>query len=127
MSDLAFDLAPEVRTPAVDEAANAVGRVYVAAELTPIGTKSVNMQMNALQLPLLTAGYVGFGVDVAIRTDDVTAYYIDAPLSGRAVSRWRAGGLVETTIGSVAVFTPGTPCVLDWSDACGQICLTVSA
>ena len=28
----------------------ALGRVYVAAELTPIGTKSVNMHMNALQL-----------------------------------------------------------------------------
>jgi AraC-like DNA-binding protein len=126
MSDLAFDLAPEVRTTDVDEAADALGRVYVAAELTPIGTKSVNMQMNALQLPLLTAGYLGFGVDVTIRADDVTAYYIDAPLSGRAVSRWRDGGLVKTTTGSVAVFTPGTPCVLDWSGDCGQICLKVS-
>jgi AraC-like DNA-binding protein len=126
MSEVAFGLAPEVRTTDVDEAANAVGRVYVAAELTPIGTKSVNMQMNALQLPLLTAGYVGFGVDVAIRTDDVTAYYVDAPLSGRAVSRWRDGVLLKTTIGSVAVFTPGTPCVLDWSGDCGQICLKVS-
>ncbi|MGC2797632.1 MAG: AraC family transcriptional regulator [Mycobacterium sp.] len=126
MSELAFDLAPEVRTTDVDEAADALGRLYVAAELTPIGTKSVNMQMNALQLPLLTAGYLGFGVDVTIRADDVTAYYIDAPLSGRAVSRWRDGGLVRTTTGSVAVFTPGTPCVLDWSGDCGQVCLKVS-
>lgn len=126
MSEVAFDSAPEFRTTDVDEAADAVGRVYVDAELTPIGAKSVNMQMNALQLPLLTAGYVGFGADVAIRADDVTAYYIDAPLSGRALSRWRDGGLVETTSGSVAVFTPGTPCVLDWSADCGQICLKVS-
>src|ERR1700744_3058708 len=126
MSEVAFDSAPKFRTTDVDEAADALGRVYVAAELTPIGTKPVNMQMNALQLPLLTAGYLSFGVDVAIRADDVTAYYIDAPLSGTAVSRWRDGGLVETTIGSVAVFTPGTPCVLDWSGDCGQICLKVS-
>jgi AraC-like DNA-binding protein len=126
MTELAFGLAPEVRTTDVDEAADALGRVYVAAELTPIDTKSVNMQMNALQLPLLTAGYLGFGADIAIRADDVTAYYIDAPLSGRAVSRWRDGGLVKTTAGSAAVFTPGTPCVLDWSADCGQICLKVS-
>ena len=126
MSEVAFDLAPEFRTTDVDEAADALGRVYVAAELSPTGTKSVNMQMNALQLPLLTAGYLSFGVDVAIRADDVTAYYIDAPLSGRAVSRWRDGGFVKATIGSVAVFTPGTPCVLDWSGDCGQICLKVS-
>src|ERR1700730_10334527 len=126
MTELVFDLAPEVRTTDVDEAADALARVFVSAKLTPIDTKSVNMQMNALQLPLLTAGYLGFGADIAIRADDVTAYYIDAPLSGRAVSRWRDGGLVKTTTGSVAVFTPGTPCVLDWSGDCGQVCLKVS-
>jgi AraC-like DNA-binding protein len=126
MTELAFGLAPEVRTTDVDEAAAVLGRVYVAAQLTPIDTKSVNMRMNALQLPLLTAGYLGFGADIAIRADDVTAYYIDAPLSGSAVSRWRDGELVTTTTGSVAVFTPGTPCVLDWSGDCRQLCLKVS-
>jgi AraC-like DNA-binding protein len=126
LTESAFDLAPEVRTTDIDEAANALGRVYVAAELTLKDTKSVNMQMNALQLPLLTAGYLGFGADITIRANDVTAYYIDVPLSGRAVSRWRDGGLVSTTTGSVAVFTPGTPCALDWSGDCGQICLKVS-
>ena len=56
MSELAFDLAPEVRTTDVDEAADALGRVYVAAELTPIDTKSVNMQMNALAAPPVDRG-----------------------------------------------------------------------
>ncbi|HET9892422.1 MAG TPA: hypothetical protein VFQ42_18165, partial [Mycobacterium sp.] len=126
MTELPFDLAPEVRATDVDEAADALGRVYVNAELIPNKTNSVNMQMNAVQLPLITAGYLGFGADITIRADDVTAYYIDAPLSGRAVSRWRDGGLIKTTTGSLAVFTPGTPCMLDWSGDCGQICLKVS-
>ncbi|ORW41743.1 hypothetical protein AWB90_20915 [Mycobacterium paraense] len=126
LTELPFNRAPEVRTTDVEEAADALGRVYVTAELIPNTNKSVNMQMNALQLPLLTAGYLGFGADITIRADDVAAYYIDAPLSGRAVSRWRDGELVKTTTGSVAVFTPGTPCVLDWSGDCGQICLKVS-
>src|SRR6202047_3173286 len=99
MAESAFDLATEVRTTDIDEAAEALGRVYVAAELTPMDTKSVNMHMNALQLPLLTAGYLGFGADIAIRADDVTAYYIDAPLSGGAVSRGGAGGLVKRAVG----------------------------
>ena len=99
MTELAFDLAPEVRTTDIDEAADALGRVYVAAELTPNDTKSVNMQMNALQLPLLTAGYLGFGADISIRANDVTAYYIDAPISGRAVSRWRDGEFVNDDSG----------------------------
>jgi AraC-like DNA-binding protein len=125
MYEPAFDLAPEFRTTDVEEAADALGRVYVSAELTPIRNNSVNMQMNALQLPLLTAGYLTFGGGVAIQADDVTAYYIDAPLSGRAMNSWRDGGLVETTTGSVAIFTPGTPCVLDWSADCGQVCLKI--
>lgn len=83
MSKLAFDLAPEVQTTDVDEAADALARVYVDAELTPIGTKSVNMKMNAVQLPLLTAGYLGFGADISIRADDVTDYYIDAQYPAR--------------------------------------------
>lgn len=126
MTELAFDLAPEVRTTDVDEATDALGRVYVAADLRLIGGKSVNMAMRAVQLPLFTAGYLGFGADIAIRADDVSAYYIDTPLSGLAVSRWSDGGLVKTTTGSFAVFTPGTPCVLDWSADCAQICLKVS-
>lgn len=113
MTELPFELAPEVRATDVDEAASALDRVYVNAELVPNETKSVNMQMNALQLPLMTAGYLGFGADVTIRANEVTAYYIDAPLSGRAVNRWRDGERVKTRPGSVAVFTPGTPCVLD--------------
>ncbi|WP_068176398.1 AraC family transcriptional regulator [Mycobacterium sp. UM_CSW] len=126
MTELPFDLAPEVRTTDIDEAASALGRVYVTAELVPNKTNSVGMHMNAAQLPLITAGYLGFGADVTVRANDVTAYYIDAPLSGSAVNRWRDGELVKTTTGSVAVFTPGTPCVLDWSGDCGQICLKVS-
>ena len=126
MTELAFNVAPEVRTTDVDEAANALGRVYVAAELTPSGSESMNMQMKALQLPLITVGHLGFGVDIAIRADDVTAYYFDAPLSGKAASRWRDGGAVATTTGTVAIFTPGTPCVLDWSADCHQLCVKVS-
>ena len=126
MTESSFNVATEVRTTDVDQAADALGRMYVDARLTPIDTKSVNMQMKALQLPLLTAGYLGFGVDIAIHADEVPAYYIDAPLSGSSVSRWRDGGLVKTTTGSVAVFTPGTPCLLDWSRDCSQVCLKVS-
>ncbi|UXA10399.1 hypothetical protein KXD97_19995 [Mycobacterium sp. SMC-8] len=49
-----------------------MGRFYVAAELAPTGTTAVNMQMKALQLPMVTVGQVGFGVDIEIRADEVT-------------------------------------------------------
>lgn len=125
MTEVPFDQAAEVRTTDVDEATDAVGRIYVAAELAPVDTATVNMQMKALQLPMVTVGNVGFGVDIEIRAADVCAYYIDAPLSGRAMNRWRDGESVYTTTGAVAVFTPGTPCLLAWSADCDQVCVKV--
>jgi AraC-like DNA-binding protein len=121
-----FDLSPKVHVTDLDEATEELCRVYVSADIRPIGVNRVNMRMNAFQLPLLTAGYLNFGVDIAIRADEVSAYYIDVPLSGRAVNRWRDGNQVVTASGSAAVFTPGTPILLDWSSDCGQICLKVS-
>jgi AraC-like DNA-binding protein len=125
MTEAPFGHTADVRTTDVDEATDAVGRFYVAAELDPIRTAAVNMQMKALQLPLVTVGSVGFGVDIDIRADDVTAYYIDAPLSGAATNRWRDGTSVHTTAGAVAVFTPGTPCRLAWSADCDQLCVKI--
>ncbi len=118
--------AAEVRTTDVDEATDVVGRFYVAAELAPTGTTAVKMQMKALQLPMVTVGQVGFGVDIEIRADEVTAYYIDVPLSGSAVNRWRDGESVHTTTGAAALFSPGAPCLLDWSADCHQICVKIS-
>ncbi|MEW5809741.1 MAG: AraC family transcriptional regulator [Actinomycetota bacterium] len=103
-----------------------MGRFYVAAELAPVDTATVNLQMKALQLPMVTVGDVGFGVDIEIRADDVTAYYIDAPVSGSAMNRWRDGESVSTSTGAVAIFTPGVPCRLSWSADCDQVCLKVS-
>lgn len=126
MTELASDQEAEIRTTDVDEATDALGRFYVAAELAPADTTAMDMQMKALQLPMVTVGHVGFGVDIEIRADDVTAYYIDAPLTGSAVNRWRDGECVLTTMGAVAIFTPGTPCLLDWSADCEQVCVKVS-
>jgi AraC-like DNA-binding protein len=120
------DTAAEIRTTDVDEATDAVGRIYVDAELAPIESATVNMQMTALQLPMVTVGKVGFGADIEIRAPDVTAYYIDAPMSGSALNRWPDGMTVHTTAGAVAIFTPGMPCRLDWSADCDQICIKVS-
>lgn len=126
MTAVPFEQAAEVRTTDVDEATDAVGRFYVAAELAPTDTATVNMQMTALQLPMVTVGNVGFGVEIEIRAGDVTAYYIDAPLSGSAINRWYDGKSVHTTTGTVAIFTPGTPCLLAWSADCDQVCVKVS-
>lgn len=51
-----------------------------------------------MEFAILTAGYLGFGADVSIKAD-VSAYYIDTPLSGSAINRWRGGRLEKITAG----------------------------
>ena len=121
-----FDSSPRIQTTDVDEATDVLSRVYLPVTLRPVGSSSLNMDLKAEELPMLTAGYLHFGTDVCIRGDDIPAYYIEAPLSGTAVNVWRDGRLEKTTAGSAAVFTPGMPVDLNWSGDCREICIKVT-
>jgi AraC-like DNA-binding protein len=123
--DLLFAGCPQARTKDVDEASHALAQIYTAASIQPLGLAKFDMRLNAVQLPALTAGYLHFGTDVSIRVDEVGAYFIDAPLTGMAVNRWHDGRFERTAAGSLAVFTPGMPCELDWSSDCGQVCIKI--
>ncbi|MCW2587615.1 MAG: AraC family transcriptional regulator, partial [Mycobacterium sp.] len=121
-----FDSSPRIQTTDVDEATDVLSRVYLPVKLRPAGSNSLDMDLKAEELTMLTAGYLHFGTDVTIRGDDVPAYYIEAPLSGTAVSLWRDGQLERTTAGSAVVFTPGAPVDLTWSGDCREICIKVT-
>lgn len=124
--DPAFNSFPELTAGDVDHAADIVTRVFVPATVNAIGTTRLDLRVNVVQLPALTAGQLCFGADVDIRIDDVSDYYIDIPLTGQAVNRWRDGRLEKTSAGMAAVFSPGTPCDLGWSADCQQVCIKVS-
>ena len=126
MADLMFGSSPMVLTTDVDEATDALCRVYAQAQINPIRSTRVNMRMNAVQFPTFGAGCLHFGADVSIQAEDVSAYYIDTPLCGEAVTRWRDGYSQKTGLGSAAVLSPGTPCEIGWSGDCDQIYLKVS-
>ena len=121
-----FDSSPRIQTTDVDEATDVLSRVFLPINLRSARSDSLDMDLRAEELPMLTAGYVHFGTDVCIRGDDVPAYYIEAPLSGTAVNVWRDGRLEKTTAGSAAVFTPGMPVDLNWSGDCREICIKVT-
>jgi hypothetical protein len=75
----------------------------------------------------LTVGYVHFGADVAVRTAEVNAYYVNIPVSGSVVNRWPDDRQeTPTTSGSAAVFTPGTPAEITWPVDCGQLAIKIS-
>ncbi|MDT7737238.1 MAG: hypothetical protein QOK09_607 [Mycobacterium sp.] len=126
MADLVFGSSPAVLTTDVDEATDALCRVYAQAHINPIRSTRVNMRMNAVQLPRFSAGCIHFGADVFMQAEDFSAYYIDTPLCGEAVTRWRDGYSQKTGLGSAAVLSPGTPCEIGMSSDCDQIYLKVS-
>lgn len=125
-SDVMFSASPRTQTGDADEACDILSRVFLPVSLQRTGDKPLAMHMAAVELPMLTAGYIHFGTDVFIGGEDVPAYYIEAPLSGVARNAWRDGRMVETRVGSAAVFSPGMPVDLDWSTECREICLKIS-
>lgn len=125
---LNFGTAPTVRTDDVDEARDLLGRAYLPLDIDPIGRSALDLQMNATDLGVLTAGYIHFGGEVRLRAADVHAYHVDIPLSGRATNAW-GDGHRDTAVASVsaAIFMPDMPVDLEWSPDCGQICLMIPA
>jgi hypothetical protein len=88
VGELRFWSAPPVQTSDVDEAREVLEAAYLPLEVNPVGRDPLDMRMNALQLPLLTAGYIHFGGEVKLRAPDVRSYHIDIPLSGHAINSW---------------------------------------
>jgi AraC-like DNA-binding protein len=114
-----------LHTADVDEATAALARIYIAAQIEPVGVDRLNVQLNAVELPSLTAGYCSFGSDVHAQATEIDDYYINIPLSGDAVNCWADGQQIRTDTRSAAIFTPGTPAAIAWSGTCGQLCIKI--
>jgi hypothetical protein len=91
VGELRFWSAPPLQTSDVDEAREVLEAAYLPLEVNPVGRDPLDMRMNAVQLPLLTAGYIHFGGEVKLRAPDVRSYHIDIPLSGHAINSWDDG------------------------------------
>jgi AraC-like DNA-binding protein len=116
------------QTSDVDVARQLLGEAYLPLEVEPVGLGPLDLHMNAVRLPVMTAGYVSFGGEVKLRGDEVDSYHIDVPLTGHAVNTWDDGQRQVAVAGqSAGVFMPGIPVDIGWSPGCGQICLMLSA
>jgi hypothetical protein len=123
--DLTFRSSHPVHTTDIAEATEIVSRTYLPTSLVLTGNGRLNLRMNAIQLPALTAGIVHFGADIVVQAAEVGHYFVNVPLSGWAVNRWMDGHRETTSVGSAAVFSPGTPVAVTWSGDCGQLCMKV--
>jgi AraC-like DNA-binding protein len=126
--ELRLRSAPPVQTSDVDEARELLEAAYLPLQVNPVGRDPMDLRMNAVQLPLLTAGYIHFGGEVKLRAPDVRSYHIDIPLSGHAINSWDDGQQqIAAACVSGGIFMPGIPTDIAWSSGCHQICLMIPA
>jgi AraC-like DNA-binding protein len=115
-----------LHTTDVAEATDLIARLYIPTRLTPVGRGRLNLRMNAIELPALTAGILHFGAGIVVHAAEVGHYFVNIPLSGWAVNRWMDGMSETTTVRSAAVFSPGTSATVTWSGDCEQLCIKVA-
>jgi AraC-like DNA-binding protein len=117
-----------VRTGDVDEAREVLGTVYVPMAVNPVGLHQFDLSVDSVRLPLLTAGFVRFGDEVALRAPHVRSYHVNIPLAGHVVNVW-ADGQRQIAAASVSgsVSMPGTPTDMAWSAGCEQIGIMIDA
>lgn len=85
----------------------------------------LNMSLSAFRLNQLTIGRLTYGQDITVATDEATNFHVDIPTAGHAEMRAGNAEPVMAQWGKAAVFSPGTPAHLNWSEDCSQMCLMV--
>ena len=85
----------------------------------------LNMSLSAFRLNQLTIGRLAYGQDITLVTDEATNFHVDIPMAGYAEMRAGEADPVIAQWGKAAVFSPGAPAHLHWSEDCSQMCLMV--
>ncbi|SDF35353.1 Helix-turn-helix domain-containing protein [Lentzea fradiae] len=112
------------RTTRVDEAEDAVSRVFLPHRITPDSGKPLDMRLNAVRLGSVTAGYLAYGQTVDMLTHDLTAYHFDLLVTGRSRSMF-GRRVVDAEAGEMVPYLPGEPASIVWDAGCAQVCLMV--
>ena len=89
-------------------------------------SSDLDMQLNALQLDTVTAGYLRYGREVRMVTTEASHYHVNIVLSGTTESRCGTRNTVVSTPERAAVFMPGSPADIRWGAASAQLCLMLA-
>ncbi|MDT4916952.1 MAG: hypothetical protein QOH89_1652 [Pseudonocardiales bacterium] len=108
-------------------------RAVLAANYLPLrvelprGVRSVEVKLNTVRLRATTIGHLRFANETRIRTDIASDYHVNMQLAGRSVSGMGSRGEVICAPGSAAVFSPGEPADLQWSEGSYKLCVMLDA
>jgi AraC-like DNA-binding protein len=112
-----------VATDDVDEAADAIGRIFCPHELAPITTSGFSARHNSAAFDGFSINCVSYGGSVTIDPGCLDRFFlVQIPLSGTADVR-TGGAAIQTAPGRMAsLLSPTMPTRMTWSD-CAQMIL----
>jgi AraC-like DNA-binding protein len=118
-----FTRRPVIATADRDDARRILSEVYLPLDVEPALGSKLNVQLNAVEVGRVTAGYLRFGDPVRIRTAEAENYHVDIPMVGSTLARAGLKPPVYSTPKLASVFTPDVPAELEWGQDCAQVCL----
>jgi AraC-like DNA-binding protein len=118
-----FTRHPVIATADRDAASTILSEVFLPLEVEPAPGSKLDVQLNALQVGRVTAGYLRFGDPVRIRTAEAENYYVGIPMVGSTLARAGLKAPVYSTPKLASVVTPDVPADLEWGQDCAQVCL----
>ena len=109
-----------------DEAEKIVSQLYLPNRLDlSKGSAPLSMEVTGVRMGALTAGRLGYGRRVRLRTADAENFHVNVTLRGRASSRSGSSVPVTTSPGQGLIFSPEAPAEMSWSADCQQLCVMI--
>ncbi|XIA67123.1 AraC family transcriptional regulator [Bradyrhizobium sp. TZ2] len=117
-----------VSTDSVDDAADAIGRIFCPHQLTPArGTSSEFFALhNCATSGGLSVNYVAYGGSVSIDPGCLERFFLlQIPVHGSARIQTAARDVATTPSASASLLSPTIPARMTWESNCAQIILLV--
>jgi AraC-like DNA-binding protein len=115
-----------IRASDPGEAEAVAARVYLPNRLAlskPVDTFTMNLAV--ARVGGSTVGRLSYGQSVHLVTEEARHFHVNTPLAGRALSKAGESDRLATGPGQAAVFPPGAPADIRWTDDCVQMCLMI--
>lgn len=113
------------RTTDPGQAEEIISQHYLPNRLQLSRSSSLEMDLAALRIGVITSGRLSYGDRVRVLTAEAQNVHVNMPIEGRAISRCGPSPSVGSSIGQSLVFSPEQAADIAWSADCVQLCLMI--
>lgn len=118
-----------LRTADLEEARWVIREAFYANHIDRLGPGAdVGAHFDLIRLGAITAGEVGFGMDLRMRFGELGSYHVDVPLTGRIQWRQGARAAETSTPERAGLFRPDGATTIDrWDAGCRMLTVKIGA